>query len=533
MRITRADGGEVEHYAYDPSGDEIVRPGSLGIDYTSFHLPSRMRTRDADVRFTYDANGARVQKATDAETIAYVAGLYERVEAHDPGRRAIEHRVYVPGPDRTVAVLKFHDDGREMGARETLFVHQDYLGSLDAMSDPSGRIVERHSYDAFGAPRNPDWTKPGAPPRSANGSTIGFTAQEDDQELGLVNMRGRLYDPRRGRFLSADPRTPSALSIGWNRYAYANDNPLRFVDPSGFDAVTDNDSVVSSSATPIAELRPDGVLEFQPDECTANKSVGGSAADDAATATASGADAGTAQADTYARPPSTTTSGDASRGTVRAPTTLPRATREEHWAAGKAAMADSGIRMLVGLHAMSLGPLASLYQQWLDANVLSRIPMDVPARSNVAEDLEAGRNVTLTVVEALSVVAPMALEGAVVGEGAAIEGAAEAEGSEVAAASRPTTLKPGPFASESVPARGPARDFTRAEREAIKPARKGYRMSYVRLEGPRYKVGGLRPRSPASQLANPSSETQRLYPQCIACSRRQGGEIRALQQASE
>jgi len=55
-------------------------------------------------------------------------------------------------------------------------------------------------------------------------------------DLGLVNMKGRLYDPAIGRFISADPFVSNPMSaLGWDRYAYVENNPLAFVDPSGFD----------------------------------------------------------------------------------------------------------------------------------------------------------------------------------------------------------------------------------------------------------------------------------------------------------
>ena len=70
---------------------------------------------------------------------------------------------------------------------------------------------------------------------------IGFTDQEHDDELGLINMQGRVYDPRIGRFLSADPFVASPLtSQGYSRYSYVLNSPLTLVDPSGFDENTRN-----------------------------------------------------------------------------------------------------------------------------------------------------------------------------------------------------------------------------------------------------------------------------------------------------
>ena len=62
------------------------------------------------------------------------------------------------------------------------------------------------------------------------------TGQEQDPELGLINMKGRLYDPALRRFTTADPYVTDPLNPqGLNRYSYVQNNPMSFTDPSGFD----------------------------------------------------------------------------------------------------------------------------------------------------------------------------------------------------------------------------------------------------------------------------------------------------------
>src|SRR5262249_41578278 len=64
----------------------------------------------------------------------------------------------------------------------------------------------------------------------------GFTWHEQDEELGLVNMKGRTYDPKVGRFLTPDPVVPDPMSgQSWNPYSYVDNNPLTYVDPTGYD----------------------------------------------------------------------------------------------------------------------------------------------------------------------------------------------------------------------------------------------------------------------------------------------------------
>lgn len=112
-------------------------------------------------------------------------------------------------------------------------MHVDHLGSVESVTNETGAVVEKRSYDVFGARRNPQWGLPG----SAASSKLrkGFTGHEEDEEFGLVNMKGRMMDPRLGRFTSTDP----VIADIWNgqslnRYAYVLNNPPAFVDPTGF-----------------------------------------------------------------------------------------------------------------------------------------------------------------------------------------------------------------------------------------------------------------------------------------------------------
>ncbi|HRI72739.1 MAG TPA: RHS repeat-associated core domain-containing protein, partial [Polyangium sp.] len=119
--------------------------------------------------------------------------------------------------------------------------HTDHLGSIDVVTKEDGSIDERRSYDAFGARRNPEWGDPGGP--APSNTTRGFTGHEEDDEFGLVNMKGRIFDPHLGRFTTTDP----VIADIWdgqslNRYAYVFNNPLAFVDPTGFQAVPHKDS---------------------------------------------------------------------------------------------------------------------------------------------------------------------------------------------------------------------------------------------------------------------------------------------------
>lgn len=108
------------------------------------------------------------------------------------------------------------------------YYHTDAIGSVRLVTDASGAVVERYDYTPFGQdlPGNP------SPP-----DPRGFAGKERDQATGLDYFGGRYYQSPAGRFTTVDPvlDVPSALSDpqGWNRYAYARNNPSRYADPDG------------------------------------------------------------------------------------------------------------------------------------------------------------------------------------------------------------------------------------------------------------------------------------------------------------
>src|SRR5262249_7214623 len=106
-----------------------------------------------------------------------------------------------------------------------------------------GAVVERRSYDPFGQRRDPVWGQP-VPASFPSQTTEGFTGHESDEELGLVNMKGRMYDPKVGRLLTTDPIVAAPLpGQSWNSYAYVFTRPLTLVDPSGFDPALDGSTL--------------------------------------------------------------------------------------------------------------------------------------------------------------------------------------------------------------------------------------------------------------------------------------------------
>jgi RHS repeat-associated protein len=101
------------------------------------------------------------------------------------------------------------------------YYSSDALHSEVVITDQNHNVVERTHYAPYGQVLD----------RSLRDGP-GYTGHAEDPGTGLVYMQQRYYDPVAGRFLSADPVQASA-GAGFNRYAYASNNPYRYYDPDG------------------------------------------------------------------------------------------------------------------------------------------------------------------------------------------------------------------------------------------------------------------------------------------------------------
>jgi len=123
------------------------------------------------------------------------------------------------------------------GARNLRYFLTDHLGSTLAEMDQAQAVLQRMSYDAWGRRRNADGSDDGGPQwgslKNAQDHS-GYTGHEHLDQLGLVNMNARMYDPLLGRHTSADPTVPDpANAQAFNRYSYVLNNALVFTDPTG------------------------------------------------------------------------------------------------------------------------------------------------------------------------------------------------------------------------------------------------------------------------------------------------------------
>jgi RHS repeat-associated protein len=210
-RLDSVTGSYSLGYRYDSQGNIIQRGGQS----YSFDIGNRMRSAPGVTTHAYDGLGRRVSVVgTDGINRIYLYGQEGRLlYATTTGQALASGTKYVYLNRHVVA---------EVSGSGVVYDHTDGLGSPVAKTDAGAGLISRTRYEPYGA------TAAGAEP------TIGFTGHLNAANLGLVDMQQRFYDPVAGRFLSIDPVVTDASTGGsFNRYAYANNSPYRYVDPDG------------------------------------------------------------------------------------------------------------------------------------------------------------------------------------------------------------------------------------------------------------------------------------------------------------
>jgi RHS repeat-associated protein len=205
-QTSKVVGGNTTTYAYDYENrlSGVIFPDSSTNSFTYYPDGRRLSATNqagATTYFFYDGFNALVETNGSGTTTArYTSGL---------------------GIDEWISMTR---------SGSSYAYHRDGLGSIIGLSNASQSVVATYQYDPFGAIR------------SQTGSVTNpyrFTGREYDSESGLYSYRTRYYDTGTGRFVTKDLwRGFIGVPHSLNKYAYVLNNPVRFVDPLGMVAWT-------------------------------------------------------------------------------------------------------------------------------------------------------------------------------------------------------------------------------------------------------------------------------------------------------
>jgi len=197
-------------YTYDANGNMLTRRVSNKTITFTYDAEGHLLTasgQNLTASFVYDGDGARVKSTINGVTTTFIGNHYE-----------------VSGS----TVTKYYYAGGQRIAMRTggtlNYLLSDHLGSTAITTSSTGAKVAELRYKAWGETRYTSGTTP---------TKYTYTGQYSQvSEFGLLFYQSRWLDPSLGRFTSADTVVPGGVQ-GLDRYAYANNSPLVYADPSG------------------------------------------------------------------------------------------------------------------------------------------------------------------------------------------------------------------------------------------------------------------------------------------------------------
>jgi RHS repeat-associated protein len=157
--------------------------------------------------------------------VAYVGGLYEQHKV-TTGTTTGRSVFRIAGEDGGMLAEIVHPWTTTAGTRTGTLIVNDHQGS-PIFASTGGSNVTTLGFLPFGK-------RAGAPATSPLPAALGYTGHIQDDDLGLIDMKNRVYDVGLRRFITRDPAIENRLHPGGlNPYAYALNNPTNRIDRFG------------------------------------------------------------------------------------------------------------------------------------------------------------------------------------------------------------------------------------------------------------------------------------------------------------
>ena len=194
-----------EQYAYDNNGNQTSKTVSgtsvASYQYNCYNQLIQASVDGTTASYTYAPDGLRSKKTVGNTVTLFVydnANIIEELCGNDTNK-------YYRG----IGIIK-NGDG--------LYYLYNGQGDVAMLTNADGAVVASYTFDAYGNAQQDNTVY----------NPFGYRGEYVDSETGFIYLRARYYDPTTGRFINEDP-----IRDGLNWYAYCNNNPVMFVDPSG------------------------------------------------------------------------------------------------------------------------------------------------------------------------------------------------------------------------------------------------------------------------------------------------------------
>ncbi len=204
-------------FEYDPAGNMVSEQGKY-YEYNDANQLVRVRkdspTGEIIAEYVYDYQGQRVKKIENGVTTYYIGKHYEERK----GATVDEKTSYFFANSQRIA----KSSQKNKAPPEVSYYLNNHLGSADVIIDEQGSQTDRIRYLPFGGYRTL--------PKERHT----FTGKERDEVTDNYYFEARYYNSNIRRFTQADTIVPDLYDPqSLNRYAYARNSPVVYVDPSG------------------------------------------------------------------------------------------------------------------------------------------------------------------------------------------------------------------------------------------------------------------------------------------------------------
>ena len=231
------NGGAAQAVSSDPRGN--ITANAMRNQAYQFDLAHRMNAVTGQESYLYDGHGRRARTLNlQTGTIEYFGYSKDGRLLQDwSNRRQVRNGYLYLGN----TLVGLYEVNLTNGTITPKYQHTDALGSPVVTTNASKTVLSRMSYTPYGQPTMPM-------------DGVGYTGHFIDVGTQLTYTQQRYYDPAIGRFLRIDPLFPS-LKTGYafNRFAYALNNPLLFVDPDGREACPKSGCTIGGVSQPPPE----------------------------------------------------------------------------------------------------------------------------------------------------------------------------------------------------------------------------------------------------------------------------------------
>ena len=202
-------GGPTWTYGYDAQNRLISVSGTNGVTAS----------------FAYDARNRCVARTVSSSMLLFVWDDWNLLDERNTSDAVQAYYVHGARVDELIA--KTDSSG-------AVYYHQDGLGSTVALTNGSGNLLERYTFDAYGQPSLSDGSGSSITV-TGFGNRFLFTGREwlasGSNKLEIYDYRNRVYTPGVGRFLQTDPIGFDAGDA--NLYRYVFNNSVLNTDPLG------------------------------------------------------------------------------------------------------------------------------------------------------------------------------------------------------------------------------------------------------------------------------------------------------------